>query len=126
VHLGGLGEDELGKQGTRRDLRLSHACDCFDRFCACDLPAAGMAIWAIFTASAGTAAMGGGKRTPACPLLPIRFRPGFIARNRSTGDEDTPPNVQGATARKTEWDLVQPASYLRRFCSLAPTPVPEP
>ena len=24
--------------------------------------------------------MGGGKRTPACPLLLIRFRPGFIAR----------------------------------------------
>src|SRR5258708_561471 len=33
MHLGGLGKDEQGKKGTRHDLRLSHACDCFDRFC---------------------------------------------------------------------------------------------
>ena len=26
------------KQATRRDLRLSHACDCFDRFCGQALP----------------------------------------------------------------------------------------
>jgi hypothetical protein len=38
--LGDLGEDEFhpsqeqSKASTRRDLRLSHTCGCFDRFCA--------------------------------------------------------------------------------------------
>ena len=31
--LGGLAEDSSRKASTRRDVRLSHHCDCFDRFC---------------------------------------------------------------------------------------------
>src|ERR1700682_4295972 len=49
---GDLGEgrtsppQEHGHVNTRRDLRLAHTCDCFDRFCGRAPPAMSITFWA--------------------------------------------------------------------------------